>query len=92
MQIQQVEEGKDDIGVAMPIGGVFQQGQFRFIAQHLVEHVDGVARGGSDGPAAKLGVLGTGRPYGYKMTVAKITGDGVGVANVATEKEALAIG
>lgn len=93
LQAQQIEEGKHDIGVAVRVGGVFEQGQLCFVAQHLVEHISGVARGRGNGPATELGVLVGGVGIkGQALPVAEVAGDGAGVANLAADGEALAIG
>ena len=92
LQAQQIEKGKHDVGVAVRVGGVLEQGQLRFVAQHLVQHVGRVARGGGNGPAAELRVL-VGRVgvKGQALPVTEVTGDGAGVANLAADGEALAV-
>jgi hypothetical protein len=43
LQAQQIEERKHNVRVAVRVGGVLQQRQFRFVAQHFIQRISGVA-------------------------------------------------
>ena len=93
LQAQQIEQAENEVGVAVRVGSVFQQGQFRFVAQNLVQHVGGVALDGRDDLAAVLSVV-VGR-VGVKrhaLAVAEVARQGLGIAHGPADGKPLHIG
>jgi len=92
LQAQQVEQGEDDLGVTGRVRRVLEDRQLGLVVEDLVEDVGRVPHRGRDDLGAVLRELVRGPGVeGQALAVTEVARQGRGVADLARDREPLAV-